>query len=155
MKSYLRIATPFLLVMLLTTGISRGQQTNHNGYWWADQSETFKLGFATGYSMAMTDASDGAALRCIAAKHGGTVPETVPSNEELDACLKSPEAAALNFGGVRFGQLAEGADEFYKDFRNKGVEIELAMRYVRDQLKGKTDKELTEELSGWRQTANK
>jgi hypothetical protein len=78
-----------------------------------------------------------------------------PLREVLDACLKSPEVAVLNFSGIRMGQLVQGADEFYKDFRNKSIAIQLAMRYVRDQLNGKPDKDLADELAGWRRTANK
>jgi hypothetical protein len=48
------------------------------------------------------------------------------------------------------GQLQEGVDEFYKDFRNKGIEINLAVAYVRDELKGKPAKELEEELARMR-----
>jgi len=43
--------------------------------------------------------------------------------------------------------LAEGVDDFYKDFRNKGIDIGLAIRYVRDELKGKSAKELEDKLT--------
>ena len=157
MKTRFGFAALFLLV-LLGIGVSYGQQQQtqtHNGYWWTDQAQSFKLGFATGYAMAMTDASDAASFRCLAAKNGGTIPEKYPGDEMVTACLQAPEVVALNFGGLRIGQLVDGAEEFYKDFRNKSIEIQLTMRYVRDQLKGKSDKELTDELAAWRQSANK
>jgi hypothetical protein len=51
--------------------------------------------------------------------------------------------------------LAEGFDEFYKDFRNKGLDIKLAMRFVKEQLHGKPSKELEDELTEWRRSAVK
>lgn len=153
MKVYMGFA--LVLLVLAGTSVADGQEQTNNGYWWVDQSPTFKIGFATGYAMAMTANSDAAGFRCIAAKHGGIIPQQVPSNEELDACLQSPEVMALDFGKIRMGQLVDGVDEFYKDFRNKSIDIGYAMYYVRDELKGKTDKELAAELAGWRQAANK
>lgn len=40
------------------------------------------------------------------------------------------------------GQVADGVDEFYKDFRNKLIGVVFALDYVRDQLKGKSPDEL-------------
>ena len=154
MKAYLGIA----LVAIVLSGASsaQAQQSKHDGYWWASQSETFKLGFVSGYAMAMTSVGDDAAFRCIADKNGGTLPEKVPSEEVLKACSETPEALRLDFGHLRIGQFVEGVDQFYKDFRNSSIEIKLAMLYVRDELRAtKTDKELEDELARFRQAANK
>jgi hypothetical protein len=152
----LRLGSALLLFGLLGASVGNGQQQTHNGYWWVDADQQFKLGFATGYAMAMNDTADAAALRCLAARNGGTVPEKYPGDEALMGCMQSPEVASLTtFNNLRVGQLVDGVDEFYKDFRNKNIQIELAMRYVRDELNGKTDKELADELAGWRRTANK
>jgi hypothetical protein len=153
LKTYIGFALLFLLLSLGTV-TAHGETQSHNGYWWADSAENFKLGFATGYAIAMTDASDAAAFRCLAAKNGGKVPEKYPGDEVFTACSQSPEAMSHNFGNIRVGQLVEGVDEFYKDFRNKNIEIQLAMQYVRDELKGKPAKELEDGLTGWRQRAN-
>jgi hypothetical protein len=150
-----RMGFALVLMALAGTSVAHGQEITHNGYWWVDQSQSFKLGFATGFAIAMTGNSDAAAFRCIAAKHGGTIPEQYPGNEELSACMQSPEVAALNYGGFRVGQLVEGVDEFYKDFRNKNILVDVGMRYVKDELRGKTSKELEDELAGFRQSANK
>ncbi len=151
MQKYLAL----VLVALAGASVAHGQDKTDNGYWWVDQTPSFKMCFATGYATAMTNNSDVAGFKCLAAKHGGTIPEKYPGNAELEECLKTPEVMALDFGKIRMGQLVDGVDEFYKDFRNKGIGIVFAMYYVRDQLKGKPDTELAAELAGWRQAANK
>lgn len=154
----IRMGLALLVLAALGVGIIHGQQTqrtSYNGYWWLPSTEQFKLGFATGYATAMTGAADAASFRCLAAKNGGTIPEKYPGKEALEACLQTPEVKALSFGNIRIGQLVDGVDDFYKDFLNKGIEVQLAMRYVRDRLKGKTDQELADELAGWRKSANK
>jgi hypothetical protein len=140
-----------LFLAVLCTGIGQGQSQSSkepdNGFWWVNQSDTFKLGFISGYASAMSYAADEIGFKCIAAKNGGVIPEKVPTDAVLKECWESPTAALFSFGGIRFGQLEEGMDEFYKDFRNKGVYVTAAMFYVRDQLKGKSEKELQDELN--------
>jgi hypothetical protein len=46
-------------------------------------------------------------------------------------------------------------DDFYKDFRNRGLNIELALKYVKDQLHGRPAKELEDEVTEWRREATK
>ena len=64
--------------------------------------------------------------------------------------FKNPRVAPYELGSIPFGQLSDGLDEFYKDFRNKTIDVNLAMAYVRDELKGKPAKELEEELTRYR-----
>src|SRR2546422_311181 len=129
MKTHLGFA--LLLLVLLGTGMGQGQDESHNGYWWLDFPSNFKLGFACGYARAMVNAYDRASIKCLADKNGGALPEHYPGHEALKACLESPTVTPFDFTSVRFGQLAEGVDVFYKDFRNKNIDIILAMSYVR------------------------
>ena len=93
-------------------------------------------------------------IKCLADKNGGTLPEKYPGNEAFRACLESPTVTPFDFTKIQFGQLAEGVDEFYKDFRNKNIDIILAMLYVRDELRGKPAKELEDELTQWRRQSS-
>jgi len=81
--------------------------------------------------------SDANTFKCLAEKNGGKIPETFPGNDALKACAESSDVVPFDFGGFRAGQWSDGNDEFYKDFRNRGLDIQLAMRYVREQLHGK------------------
>jgi hypothetical protein len=148
-----------LFLAVLCTGIGQGQSQSSkepdNGFWWVNQSETFKIGFVSGYASAMSIAADQIGFNCLAEKNGGVLPEKVLSDALLKECTESPTYAHFSFGGIRFGQVEEGMDEFYKDFRNKGVYVTAAMFYVRDQLKGKSERELQEELNRYRGLAAK
>jgi hypothetical protein len=61
-------------------------------------------------------------------------------------CLRTQSAACFDFGNIPFGQLMHGVDEFYKDFRNKRVDIADAMTDVRGKLKGKSPAALERQL---------
>jgi hypothetical protein len=132
-----------LLVLAMLAGNTCAQEQTHNGFWWVNSSEQFKLGFVSGYAMAMTQLYDAGTLKCLTEK----------GDEAMKACVKT-QVIPFDYTKIRLGQLSEGVDEFYKNFRNKGIEITLAMVYVRDELKGKPAKELEEELAKMRDLAH-
>src|SRR5215472_11231405 len=148
MRCFLTKSLFVLFPLLASCAFSRaqGKPPIRNGYWWTDSSLQFKLGFVAGYASAMGEAADIAGFECIAKKNGGTLPAKVPPNEVLDACISSPAVARFDFQKITRGQLQEGLDAFYGDFRNKAIDIGDAIWYVRDQLKGKTAAELEKEL---------
>jgi len=69
----------------------------------------------------------------------------------IEACIDP----RFEFGNITFGELREGLDTFYGDFRNKAVQINDALWYVRDQLEGKSSAELAKELEGIRAAARR
>jgi hypothetical protein len=99
-----------LLVLGMATGHGQDQskQDSDNGYWWVNQSETFKLGFADGYAEALTIASDRTFLMCPAEMNGGAIPKKIPADDELKACSANPTETLFDFSGIRVGQLVEG-----------------------------------------------
>jgi hypothetical protein len=142
-----------VLLALFTAGVACGQNQPHNGFWWNDTARNFRLGYISGYIQAMVNFEDAVTLRCLADRHGGVLPKEYPGNAALDACAKT--AARYDFGELPFGQCLDGVDDFYKDFRNRGIHIDVAMDYVRDQLKGKKSaKELEEDLSAYRRVSS-
>ena len=103
----------------------------------------------------MAAAADVNTFKCVADKNGGKLPGQYPGNEVLKVCLDSPDVVPFHFASFRFGQWSDGVDAFYRDFRNKGLDIQLAMRYVNEQLQGKPAKELEDEVTAWRRSAAK
>src|ERR1700722_13644150 len=115
-------------------------------------SPQFKLGFISGYILGHYGAREILEIKCISdhkdAKAGIT-------DAVLNYCQKDETVNLFeDYSNIRFGQLLEGTDEFYKDFRNKNIPIGSALHYVKDQLKGVDAKELEKELNGWRKAAN-
>jgi hypothetical protein len=64
----------------------------------------------------------------------------------VTAARRPHSVACYDFGNISFGQLMDGVDEFYKDFRNKHVAIADAMTCVRDKLKRKSPAALERQL---------
>ena len=56
----------------------------------------------------------------------------------------------FDYDGISMGQFVDGIDTFYKDYRNKQLEVGWAIEYVRDEIKGKPTQGLEAELSLWR-----
>jgi len=147
----LRKQIAVVLFTYVLVGTAIGADSTHNGYWWNENSASYKLGYVNGYASAMVDFSNATFFGCLARKHGGKAPEKMPPREEMEACNADPTMAVYDFGELRVGQVVEGVDEFYKDFRNKTIHINLALAYVKDQLKGKkTNIELEQDLAEYR-----
>jgi hypothetical protein len=157
MKAYTLRIGGLLLSIGLIAGVASGQQPPaHDGYWWTNSNEGFQIGFVNGYLMAMKTAGDSATFNCIAEKNGGVLPAKAPDNATLTTCINSANARPfMVFSGFRVGQWKDGVDEFYKDSRNKSLDVQLAMRYVAQQLRGTPATELEKEVIDWRRLAAK
>ncbi len=70
-----RMGFGLLLLATLGTGTGQGQdqstKDSDNGYWWVKQSETFKLGFSNGYSLALSNEYNRITLMCLGEKNLG------------------------------------------------------------------------------------
>ena len=74
--------------------------------------------------------------------------EKIPADKLVQLCQNGTKS--FDYDGVSMGQFVDGVDVFYKDFRNKNLEVGFALTYVRDQVKGKTPAELEKELTEFR-----
>jgi len=150
MKAHVGFALPLLLI-LLGTGMVRGQQGQPlDGPWWVPIPENYKQGFVGGYMMGTVRAHNLVLQNCYG-KSGG---DALESYAALKTCLTITFLKTFDFSGIRPGQLADGIDEFYKDSRNKDIDINFALLYARDKLKGKPAKELEDELTQWRRQSS-
>jgi hypothetical protein len=142
-------------LVLLGTAVARGEDRPLNGYWWTASSSDLKVGFVSGFAYAMVYVHDATFVQCMAhtATQKGLPVEQYPGDELWEKCAKDPKLAPSDFSGIPIGQLVDGVDEFYKDFRNKDIDIKYALVYVRDELKGKkSPEELDRMLKGFRTT---
>lgn len=124
-----------------------GDKPSNDGVWWQGMSPGYKLGWVSGYTKAMETAG---ALQLV------TCAETLPfysqkypsvPAKELFERLCSTSNGTYDYDGITMGQFVDGVDAFYKDFRNRQIEVDSAIEYVRDQVKGKPPQELDSKLN--------
>jgi|HubBroStandDraft_5_1064220.scaffolds.fasta_scaffold306140_1 hypothetical protein len=129
-----------LLFPTSPTSIDSGKPKN--GYWWADMSDTRRLGLVEGYVTGLSRAE--VLLR-----------QSLDFNNDkiVDRTRKKPVTSYLDFSEISYGQYIEGLDVFYSDYRNKRINFNVAILYVRDQVRGASQDELEKRLEGMRKGA--
>jgi hypothetical protein len=139
----------FVLSLLVGNGIGQLRQQQFNGYWWEGMNPSFRLGWVSGYAKAMDLAGSLQIGACAAnmPMYQKQFPNTDPKVLMQKLCLSDTQ---LDYDGIAMGQFVDGIDAFYRDFRNKQLEIGWAIEYVRDEVKGKPASELDTEVNLWR-----
>jgi hypothetical protein len=74
-------------------------------------------------------------------------PNTDPKDILQKMCLSDK---TFDYDSIPMGQFVDGMDTFYKDYRNKQLEVGWAIQYARDEIKGKPAPELEAQVSLWR-----
>lgn len=151
-----RLAVGLFVLLFFVGNRSGGQQQQQpqlNGYWWAGMNQSFKLGWVSGYTKAMDLAGSLQMGTCAAnlPMYQKEYPSTEPKVLLQKLCLSDTQ---FDYDGIAMGQFVEGIDAFYRDFRNKQLEIGWAIEYVRDEIKGKPPAELDAEVGFWRRCAS-
>lgn len=120
-----------------------------DGYWWMSMTPDFKLGWVTGYATAMDSAATSKMGACMATipLYKEKYPNVDPNELVRKLCLGD---VSLDFDGISMGQLVNGIDAFYNDYRNKQLDVNWAIQYARDSIKGKAAQELDAEVTLWR-----
>jgi hypothetical protein len=112
----------------------------YDAYWWAQQSDTFKLGWVIGYTSAKENDLLFISSSCMGMKFA--------AGDNKGPC--EHPGMTMNFDNVTMGQFVEGIDAFYKDFRNKQLSVFQAIAYAKDQVQGLPQAELDKEVESWR-----
>jgi len=120
-----------------------------DGYWWEKLDASFKLGWVSGYTKAMDLAGTIQMGSCAANMpvYLKQFPNTDPKVILEKMCLNDKQ---FDYDGIKMGQFVDGMDAFYKDYRNKQLEVGWAIQYARDSIKGKPAQELEAEVNLWR-----
>jgi hypothetical protein len=74
-------------------------------------------------------------------------PNLNPKDILQKMCLSHTE---FDYDGISFGQYVDGMDAFFKDYRNKQLEVDWAIECVRDEVKGRSARELDAKVVMWR-----
>jgi hypothetical protein len=139
-----RFVTALMVLLGTQTAFAQRQAPQkHDGYWWVSLNSEDKLYFVDGYTAGLGFASDQMTLKCLSV-------EPAHDKEALHRCAADPWMVPFDFGKSTMGQVSDGVDDFYKDFRNKLIDVRVAIRYVRDELAGVPPDSLAQELNDWR-----
>jgi hypothetical protein len=122
MKDRNKVITP-IVGLIFCAGVACGQTTTQgvvNGYWWRESTRLGRLNYIQGYYDGMTRILVKASPEC------------------ADAC----PGILPHIPDVTYGQVADGLDHFYSDYRYKTVPIPMAITYVWKELDGASPEDL-------------
>jgi hypothetical protein len=137
------------VALLVPSALLAAGKTDLDGYWWEKLDASFKLGWVSGYAKAMDLAGSIQMSTCASNMplYVKEFPNTDPKVILQKMCLSDTQ---FDYDGIATGQLVDGMDAFYKDYRNKQLEIGWAIQYARDSIKGKAVQEVDAEVALWR-----
>lgn len=120
-----------------------------DGYWWEKLDASFKLGWASGYAKAMDLAGTIQMARCASQMpmYAKEFPNVDPKVIMQKMCLSNTQ---FDYDGITMGQFVTGIDAFYRDYRNKQLEVGYAIEYARDSIKGRPAQDLEAQVASWR-----
>jgi len=123
--------------------------TDLDGFWWEKLDASFKLGWVSGYAKAMDLAGTIQMGKCASNMplYQKEWPGVAPKDILQNMCLSDTQ---FDYDGIAMGQFVDGVDAFYKDYRNKQLEVGWAIEYARDAIKGKPAQELDARVAVWR-----
>src|ERR1700722_4184936 len=113
---------PLLATLLLLPCLPLQAQSDFDGDFWLPRTKDAKIMYVVGFIDGRNDGINDAA-------------------EALGTKVDDPRVAKLA-SEITVGQIVDGVDEFYKDWRNRKVLLRHAMEYVEDEAKGKDDSKL-------------
>jgi hypothetical protein len=113
---------PLLAAWLLFLCLPSQAQSDFDGDFWIPKNQDVKLSYVVGFVDGRNDGINEAA-------------------EAVGTKIDDPRLSKLA-SEVTVGQIVDGVDEFYKDWRNRKVLLRDAMQYVEDEAKGKDDSKL-------------
>jgi hypothetical protein len=138
-----------LVALVIPNAPSSADKTDLDGYSWEKFDASFKLGWVSGYAKAMDLAATIQLSTCASnmPMYGKEFPTTDPKVILQKMCLSHTE---FDYDSISMGQFVDGITAFYKDYRNKQLEVGWAIQYSRDAIKGKSAQELDAEVTLWR-----
>jgi hypothetical protein len=131
------------VALLVPNAPLAADKTDLDGYWWEKLNASFKLGWVSGYAKAMDLAGSIQISTCASNMplYAKEFPNTDPKVILQKMCLNDTQ---FDYDGITMGQFVDGMDAFYRDYRNKQLEVGWAIQYARDSIKGKpVDAEVT------------
>ena len=137
------LATLFFLIWNALT--SSAYADGRDGRWWNHLNESDKLSYVAGFF----DGTDyfeiiltGASLRAMADPKTGKF-SAERAEAVKAASLGAAETIRKDLSNITAGQLVDGLDQIYRDYRNQGISISWGVYIVIYAINGATEQEVT------------
>lgn len=141
---------PRFLVLVIASALCLPAAAEVNqrrdGNWWRTSPALEKLAYVTGFFDGMALGSE-LSYSGIRDKAGRIDPALV------DKVATSYTAMSVQFKNVTNGQLADGIDKFYEDYRNRTILLSDAVWLVVNSISGKSDAEMQTMIENFRKNA--
>lgn len=121
-----RVLVAALLVIGSSTSVCQ-DKTRRDGNWWVDQTPVARVNYVIGFFDGVPLGRDFSWWGC--------------SQEDKTKCLETLAPSYTKFeakflAGITGGQLSDGLDVFYKDYRNRRIRIRNAVWLVLNGIAG-------------------
>lgn len=137
----------FLTALLIAaSSVVSSADIRHDGNWWQTQGDASKATYIGGFFDGMYLGGNFAIWKYI----NGTkaqVAATAQASEAYDDYIKR------YFSNVTVGQIKDGLDGFYADFRNRRILIHGAIWLVSNGIAGTPEEEIKRLTESWRKSA--
>lgn len=147
----MKVARLFLLLSVLLSGRESYAQTKFNGNWWSQNDRAGKVMFVIGFWEGEVEESDNWSISL-----GMAVPEK-NFKDMLEFLMVGTKKAAERVNQTKdmnAGQMVDGIDTYYKDFRNRTIPVRAIMRVVKWSVNGKDDAAIEKFLVVLRKSAS-
>jgi len=131
--------------LLICSVVSAQDANRRDGNWWRTESRSSQLDYMVGVFDGMQLGHNLSYWNLIGDKQAG---------DALSRVAKSySELSQRYFRNVTVGQLVDGLDVFYSDFRNRTIRVHDAIWLVVNQIAGTPQEELEKMVENWRRSA--
>jgi hypothetical protein len=130
------------LLILMVYSLCLGEDIRRDGNWWLSQEKHFRTFYVIGFIDGMEFGSHFFALK------NGTEAEQLCIAQAIESFR---EQRQKYFGNVTVGQLSDGLDSFYADYRNRRIVVFAAVWLVVNGIVGTPEEKLNKMIESSRQ----
>jgi hypothetical protein len=146
MRNTFRILVVGLIILSCGTVSRNDASTRRDGNWWRDLTKVEKITYMTGFFDGMHLGSNFSYWEILEKdKNDPAIAKVANSYQDY---------AAKYLQNVTNGQLADGLDTFFSDYRNRRIETSDAVWLVLNEISGKSDAEMQQMIESWRKNAS-
>jgi hypothetical protein len=142
----MRSALAIGFVIFLAMAVAWGSDHRQDGNWWRKQNDSFKVGVIIGFARG-EEVGQLNAARTFRLAHGD------------DRCVSAVTDHVLKakgtFSNTTVGQIIDGVETFYADYRNRTIWFHSAIQFVLDGIKGTPRDELDRMIEDARKRSSK